>query len=97
MLEVCSLSMSVSCCFQTQWVTGRIIKTPTRQMKRVNMIKTSINTCALSLIVLYSHLSQYWKLFTGETSSFQFGPVNIYYVSVGISANVLYGANVQNT
>ncbi len=70
MLKVCFLSMSMSCCFQTQWVTGRIIKTPTRQMKRLNMIKTSINTCTLSLIVSYSNLSQNWKLFTGETCHF---------------------------
>lgn len=36
---------------QAQWVTDRVIKIPSRQMEvRVNMIKTSINTCTLRLI-----------------------------------------------
>lgn len=46
-----SLSPGASRRFQTQWVTGKVIKIPSRRMEvRVNMIKTSINSRTLRLI-----------------------------------------------
>lgn len=61
MPEVCSLSMSVSHCFQTQLAKSSIIKTHAKQMDGGDD-KTSINTSTLSAIVSSSYWPQNLKL-----------------------------------